>query len=217
MLALQGGHLSKITNQEDEFYADLDKRTTRRSCCTWQTFILFFVGLSLIASGLTVYVFYKVKQAGFSIEKLYPSTVSKESFLAKLKIDKQKNPTFSITINSQELTSVLGSGIKATTFEIKDVQAEIDEINIIVFGKLTKPLKADIKIETAPSPQDGKVFLKVTKITAGKLVLPGFLNSEIEKALNNLMDENFVTLYENYQVSDVKLEQDSMIISGRLK
>ena len=212
-------------NQEDEnlehaFYDDLDRKTVKKSCCSWQTFILFFVILAILSSGFTVYSFYKIKQSDpsitFSIEKLYPENVSKESFSNKLKIN-ATNPTFSIVLTSQELTSVLSTGVKAVTFEIKDVQVEISPSGMNIFGKLTKPLNADIKIETAPSPQDGRVFFKVTKITAGKLVLPGLLNSEIEKALNNVMDENFQPLYDNYRVENVELRQDVMIISGKLR
>lgn len=213
--------MSKIVSQEDEsaekaFYADLDKKTTRRSCCTWQTFVIFFCCLAIVASTVTVYLFYKIKQAGFSIEKLYPSTVSKESFLAKLKIGKE-NPTFSITITQQELTSVMANGLKTISFEIKETQTIIDSSGVTFYGKLIKPLKADIKIETVPKIKDGKIFFEVAQTSAGKLVLPRFLNSEIEKALNNLMDENFATLYENYNVEKIELQKDQMEVSGRLK
>ncbi len=154
----------------------MDQKKFHRSCCTWQTFLILFVVLAILAGGATIYLSYKIKQSGFAINRLYPSNVSKENFKDKLKISKE-NPTFSITVTSAELTSLAGSGIKALAFEMKDIQIEIDSQSVIVYGKLTKPLTSDIKIETVPSPQDGKIFFKVTKITTGKLVLPGFLNN----------------------------------------
>lgn len=213
--------MTKNVNQEDEnteqaFYRDLDNRSRRRSCCTWQTFILFFVALTIFASAVTIFLFYKIKQTNFSIEKFYPSDTSKDNFLAKLQIEKF-SPTFSITITEQELSSVITRGISAVTFEIQNIQAVIDTENIIFYGKLTKPLKADIKIETAPTVKDGKIYFQTKKISAGKLILPGFLNAEIEKALNKMMDENFNNLYKNYNVENIQLGQDEMIINGKLK
>lgn len=213
--------MSKITNQEDEsaekaFYREMDQKKFHRSCCTWQTFLIFFVCLAILAGGVTIYFFYKIKQSGFTINRLYPSNVSKQNFQDKLKISKE-NPTFSVTVTSAELTSLAGDGIKTLTFEIKDIQIEINSQSLIIYGKLTKPLKSDIKIETAPKVFEGKIYFKVEKISAGKLILPSFLNNEVEKALNNLMAENFATLYENCQVEKVELENDQMIISGKLK
>ena len=209
--------MPEITNQEDEFYKELDKKSARRSCCTWQTFILFFIVLSIIASTVTIYLFYKIKQSSFSIERFYSEASSKDNFFAKLKINKDKNPTFSLIITGQELTSVMASGVGSITFEIKEIQVAIDTSEVILYGKLIKPLKADIKIETKPTVQDGKVFFEISRVSAGKLILPGFLNSEIEKSLNKMMDENFQKLYENYQVENISLEKNQIIISGKLK
>ncbi len=208
--------MKKIENQEDEFYRDLDKKGARRSCCTFQTMLIFFGVILILSSLLTFFLYREIKKINFSATKIYPSAISKQSFIDKLKLDKNQNPTFSIVVTAEELTSLAADGIRAFSLEINEAQIEIENSRTIVYGKLIKPLKSDIKIEAVPEVEKGKIKMSVEKVSAGKLTLPGMLNLEIEKALNKMMDENFSSLYENYQVEKVELRQDEMVISGKL-
>jgi len=207
-------------NQEDEsaekaFYSELDKKNIKRSCCTCQTMVIFFAILLILLIILTVYLYREIKKVNLSIRSVYPTETTKENFNKKL--TDIGSPTFSVVVTADELTNIASSGLKNLTFEIQNIQFEITEKNVITYGRLTKPLKSDIQIESLPKIAAGKIFFQAKQVTAGKLVLPRFLNSEIEKAINNLMDENFQGLYKNYQVENVSLENNQMIISGKLK
>ena len=59
--------------------------------------------------------------------------------------------------------------------------------------------------------------MTVEKINFGRLLVPNILLNDLEKNINEMMDENFAGLYENYQVDEIKLEHDKMIIKGSLK
>ncbi len=206
-----------IKNQEDDFYREMDKKTARTSCCTCKTMTMLFGVLFIITGIFAFYLFKQIKQFNYSLEKIYPSTASQNSFSEKLQVNPEEVKDFIIVIKSEELTSIASSGIKTTFFEIKEIQAEINQDNITVFGKLIKPIKSDIKIETEPIVEDGRVKLQVKKTMAGKLALPGAFNSQFEKSINKLMDENFKDLYENYQVKTIDLAEDEMVIKGSLK
>ena len=210
--------MSAKKSQEDNFFSEMDKKTSRRSCCTWQTLILFFAGVLAIAILLTIYLYHEIKKVDFSLHEVYPTTASQENFQKKLQLNPAENPTFSIAITVEDLDSIAANGIKtAPALEVKDIQFQIDQSQIIIYGKLNKPLKADLKMETIPRVSDDKINFKISKITAGKISLPNLLNSQIEQALNKLMDENFQPLYENYQVDKIELQNSQMVISGKLK
>lgn len=204
-------------SQENNFYQELDRKSRRHSCCSCKTMVVFFTILLIFFSILTIYFYKQIKKVNISFNKISPSSVSENSFIQKLAIDPQKNSSFFISVTSEELTTVSSKGVKTFAFEMKDIQVEIGLENILSFGKMTKPLKSDMKIQTLPKVQNDKVYFEVIKISAGKLTLPGLLSSEIEKGLNKLMNENFQSLYENYKVENIKLQENQMIISGSLK
>ena len=204
------------SSDENKFYQDLDKKTLKKSCCNCQTMVIFFIALALIVGGVTYYLFRQIKTINISIRRVSPSNITKNDFVSKLNIP-NNSPTFTIPITSAELTSLASAGINATGFSISDVQVLINLQNIEIFGKLTKPFSADIKITALPEVQAGKLRFKVTNTSAGKLTLPGLINSQIESSFNNLLDQNFANLYQNYQVEQITLESDTMNISGKLK
>lgn len=209
--------MSRVDKSEDKnFYQELDKETLKKSCCNCQTMAIFFIVLAIIVGFVTYYLVRQIRTINVTVRKINPSSLSKNNLLQKLNIDKN-SPTFTITITSEELTSLVSGGISATGFSISDVQVLINPENIEIFGKLTKPFSADIKITALAEVQDGKLRFKVTNTSAGKLTLPGLINSQIESAFNNLIDQNFANLYQNYQIEQVSLESDRMNISGKIK
>lgn len=195
----------------------MDKKTFRRSCCNCQTMLILFGVIFLVVGLLTFYLFRQIKQIDFSPSRVFLSTVSRESFMKKLQIDPQSNPELKLMITSEELSSALSSDLSGTGFEIREMRAQIEEDGVTLYGQLTKPLRSNLTIEANPEVLDDQIEFKVEKISAGKLTLPGLLNSEIEKALNKIIDERFASLYENYQIQRIELEKDQMIILGKLK
>lgn len=177
--------------------------------------VIFFTILLAIVIFLTIYLFYQIKQIDFSPAKIKPSSIAKESFLAKINPDDLQSQTFIIT--SAELSAVMESGVKSGLWEIKEMQIAIGENEVNIYGRLVKPLKTQVKITCQPKVEEGEIKFELEKFQAGKLVLPKFLLSKVEAGLNQSIKENFAPFYQNYQVEKIELEQDKMIIKTKLK
>lgn len=205
-----------MKNQEDEFYDELDQKHVHRSCCTGQTMIIFFVVLLIMAIGGTFYCYRKIKKINFSSKTVQSTFQDKNNFFEKLKLDPSQT-TFEIVVTSEELTAIAAEGISGRNFIIKNIQAIIQNESIDIYGSLVKPLSSQIKIQTMPKVDNGKIKFEIQKFTAGDLNLPKFISNEVADVLNKTMDQKFQELYANYQVQNINLFDDTMIISGTLK
>lgn len=194
----------------------MDRKTLRRSCCSCKTLAIFFGILLIITAGLLIYGFRLIKKINIT-ENIQPSLQAKNEFFEKIKFDQEKTPTLELRITSEEMTSIASGGFSNNYFETREVQIQILSEGIEIFGKMIKPLKTDLKIESKPEVDKGQIHFKFNKISAGKLGLPGLLKSEIEQAFNKMMDENFKDLYQYYQVEKIELKEDEMIIYGQIK
>lgn len=205
--------MSEKTSPESEFYKDMDRKTARRSCCTFPTMIILFVLMALIVGGLTFYGGSKIRTVRISPKR------ASENFSNKFQLNPQVNPTFSIPISAKDLNSMAGGILSTGGWQVQNLEFSIDELGIETKGELVKLklIKFNLQMMSMPEISDGKLKLKVQKVMVSRLNLPGYFRTEIEKSLNNILDENFASLYENYQVNDVQLEQDQMLISGKLK
>lgn len=204
-----------MKNQEDEFYAELDRKKLHQSCCTAPTMLIFFGILLIMAIGGSFYLYQKIKAIDFSFQT--PAVFqNKKVFSEKLKLDPTQ-PSFEIPVTSNDLTAVLTEGISGRNFIIKNIQARIGQGGVSIFGTLTKPLGSQIKIEATPQVANGKIEFVVTKFTAGQLVLPQFVGTEIAKGLNRAMDENFNSFYQTASVENITLSDDKMVIGGKTK
>ncbi len=205
-----------MKNHEDEFYAELDKKTLYKSCCTMQTMLFLFIGLLIVSIFGTIYCYREIKKINFSSKIITATFQDKNDFYDKLKILSGQED-FEITVTSAELTAITAEGISGKDFIIKNIQVIISNTGVDIFGTLTKPLSSQIKIETIPKVLNGKIDFEVSRFTAGSLAMPKFIKNEIASALNKAMDQNFDKLYKNYEVKNINLQDDKMIISGKLK
>lgn len=204
-------------NPDDEFYSELDEKTQRKSCCTCQTMLIFFAVLLIIFGLLAFWGVKKIKQINLSYRAVVPSESARQSFIEKLNATSQNSPTITLTITAEELTTLASTGLSGTNFILKDIQFIISPKQMEIFGTLTKPLGSNLKITTFPQVENAKVKMKIQSIDAGKLRLPGILYTEVEKVLNSFMDANLASFYEKYEVEEVFLEEDQMVIRGKLK
>lgn len=177
---------------------------------------IFFVILALVLGLIMVYLFRMIKQVNLPMKKVSVSTETSANFADKI-ANLNGSPTFSITLTSEELTALTQAGISATGFSLKDIQVVVTTQDLEIYGKLLLPFSSDVKIYADPMIESGKVHFKIKSISAGKLTLPGLLSNQIEKALNQLLDQNLANLYQNYQAEQVSLQSDKMMISGKLK
>lgn len=205
-----------MKNQEDEFYSELDQKALHRSCCTFQTLFIFFAILIIVAIISTIYVYKKIKAYNLPSKIVAISFQDKNSFEQKLKLSGGEE-NFELTISQEELTSVISDGISTGNFILKNPQVIINPSGIDVYGTLTKPLSSEIKIATAEKIENNKLKLEVTKITAGTLTLPKFVNNGVSESLNKVLDEKFQVLYDKYKIESVELLDSKMIIKGKKK
>lgn len=201
-------------SQEDNFYADLDKKTAHRSCCNCQTLVIFFTALLIISIIIVFFLVREIKKINLSPQKINTSFSLQESFNKKITVT---DPEFTTEITSEELTSIMGDGLKLGQFDIKDVQITVDKDGLNIYGNTKMIVKTNFKVETTSKAENGKIKIAVNKISAGRLSLPGILKSQIEENLNQYFDNKFSNLYQNYQIEKIELEQNKMIISGKLK
>ncbi len=202
-------------NPENEFYQELDEKTRRRSCCTCPVMIILFVLAAFLILGLTFFLYSKIRKVHLT------TNLPVKSFSA---LENPNSPTFTLAITGEELTAASGGELTVGSWQIQNIKYIINELGIEIDGQLVKIFKFDLKItslpevsEGPPAGEAGKLKLKIQKINAGRLGLPGFFRVEVENALNNLLDENLADVYKTYQVTDVKLGEDKIIISGKLK
>lgn len=205
-----------MKSQEDEFYSDLDRKTFRRSCCTLNTFFLFFLGVLIITLSGTIYCYYEIKKINLSSKIVQATFQDKNNFYEKLKIDPTEE-NFEIIISSEELTAVISEGISFRNFVIKNNQAIIDPNGVNFYGSLIKPLSSTVQIKTVPKVESGKIKFTVEKMTLGKLAMPKFICEDAASVLNKTMDTNFQDLYARGEVQNISLSDNKMTISGKIK
>lgn len=179
--------------------------------------MLIFFGIIFLVVGLLVFFLFRfLKQTNLS-GQISNVITAKSSLLDKLNFSQVKNPEIQISVREEELNSLFSNGIQSGIFELQDVNFQINELNLEILAQVRKPIRSQGQILATPVVNDGKIKLEVTNVKIGRLPIPGFTRSGLEKALNGVLDENFRSLYENYQVTEIKLKKDEMIITGRLK
>ncbi len=207
----------KIEENEDrKFYKEMDEKSSHRSCCTCQTFlILFFVAL-IVVGGIVFYFYWQITRGGTSRGNL---TISKTTDVNK-KIDNlrtDENGQFEMVITSSDLTSILSAGLSTEKIILKNIQVSINPSNILIYGNLSKPLSAKVLITGRPEVKDEKLKLSFTGVSLGNLNVPGLLNNTISDNFSGLLDKNLESLYQKYEIKKVILEENQMVIIGKIK
>lgn len=203
-------------SQEDEFYRDIDAKTARRSFCTWPLMVVFFVVVLILALIIVFLLFKSFKnRADFSSQAPNLQTVYK-LFTEKLKVDSSTQPTFQISLNSQDLENLFQE-VSVGGIKVKNIDVVIDELGVVFFGAMTENLKQSVRVSTVPQVENGKIKMEVNKITIGTFAVPQIFYPVTESSLNSLLDKNFENLYKQYKVERIELSTDKMIIYGSLK
>lgn len=208
----------KLGNEEKEqdFYRDLDKKKSHQSCCTCQTLVLFFMGVLVVFFGLIFFVYWQVTHGG--ILNFNTPTATIQDFQKKLdNVSLNPNGEIKLNLTSNELNAILTGGISIQNFVLKDIVLSINPDNILIYGSLIKPISSKVVITTIPVVKNEKLSLHITKITAGKMDLPNFLNNRAEDGLNNLLDAKMAPFYQKATVNKVELSQDKIIITANPK
>ena len=203
-------------SQEDEFYKDLDEKSTKKSFCSWPLLVAFFVVVLILALFLFFYFFKTFKNKSSMANLKSGSQAVYALVLEKFKINPASQPTFEIALSSQEIESLLTEASVAGV-KVKNIQVIIDPLGMTISGAMAEKLKSSVKISALPQAKNGKITMEVTKITVGTLTVPKILYPVTEGSLNSLLDKNFENFYQNYEVEKIELSNDQMTVFGRLK
>jgi len=179
--------------------------------------MIIFFGIIFLVVGMAVFFLFRfLKQTNLS-SQISTVITAKSSLLGKLNFGQVKNPEIQIPVSEEELNSLFSNGIQSSILELHDITIQINELNLEILAQAKKPIRTPVQILARPVVNDDKIKLAVTNVKIGRLPIPGLMRSGLQNALNGVLDKNFQNLYENYRVTEIKLEKDEMIIFGKLK
>jgi hypothetical protein len=200
------------TNQEDEFYSELDHDKSKQSSCSCYTLAVFFILLFCFLAALLIHFL-----RGFEFNKVDTSSLSQQSVSFAQADFTKKEPTIGLPITSADLTLIMKAGLQGAGARISEPQVEINSSAITLAGKTKMILDVSSQMEIVPTVLDDRLYLKIIKFQSWRLGLPGFVRGSLESSLNKLMDENLRSFYDSYKATDVQLTDSKMIIYGKLK
>lgn len=210
---------SNSPSDSDKFYEELDKTKVHQSCCTCQTLAILFLTILIILAGTIFYIYYQVtreKVFSFKIPSISLDNFNKK--LSNLKTAQaDQSGQIQITLTDEDLSALLSEGLSLQSFLLKDIQVQILPTEILIYGRLVKPLKSKVVISALPSSKDGKINFEVTGVTAGNFNFPKFINAEIGKSLTNLVNAKLEPIYTKFEVQETNLEENKLIINGKAK
>ncbi|AKM82395.1 TPA: hypothetical protein DD449_04875 [Candidatus Berkelbacteria bacterium] len=203
-----------LPEKEEDFYRDLDRKTSHKSCCTCQTLAIFFTCLLLIFSGLIIFIYWQITRGevpNFNVKKS-AEVLNLENKLMGTKPDIQNK--YEIRLTSDEINSLLTGGLSFQDFLLKDTTVSINPNEVLIYGNLVKPFNARIILSVAPQVKNNKIAFKVIKTTAGNITLPAVVNKKIETNLNFLIDQKMAKFYQKASVTDEILLNNELLIKG---
>ena len=204
-----------VMEEKENFYDELDKKG-RRSFCTCQTLVMSFVVVVVV---LVFGVSWLAKKVTTTIvpQRHVLSTSQDTVNLQQKVIDLTKEPGASteLMITEQELTSLLIERINnQPTIPLRNIQAEINEDEIILSATATKFLQTMLSISVMPRVIDGKPKLELIRIQAGSLKVPAALTETIAKSLEDMLTQ---LPLDNIELKNIRLGKGRMIITGVIR
>lgn len=203
-------------SSNDEFYQELDQKKLHQSCCTCHTLVILFGFFLIIVSGSIFYLYWQVTHGGM-LRSGNNKSVTIKDFDNKLNNVAVEDNIFTLSLTADELNSVLTKGLSVDDFILKDIVTSINPSEVLIYGNLVKPLNAKVMITCLPTAAGGKIKLQVTKISAGSVNLPAILNRKVSDNITTLLDRKFENFYKKNTVEQVSLNQDTILVSGKIK
>jgi uncharacterized protein YpmS len=204
----------KEKTEEEVFYKDLDDKKSSGGCCTCQTIAILFSVILLLAILIIIFLYYQITHGG----ALFNGTDQNTDISTSIENIKADNSgEFQLSISSNELSALLNDGLTTGNFILKDIHTSINPTNVLIYGTLVKPISSKVVITAVPRAENGKIVMKVTKFSAGKINLPTFLSNYFTTTTSNLLNQKLNLIYVKYSISQVTLNNDQMTIFGHSK
>lgn len=209
--------VDQTTNDEESFFGEMDKSKIHQSCCTCQSMAILFGLILIILAGGLFYIYWQITREKVFAFKL-PTNISLQSFNARLNnLSNISSNNLELTLSNEDMTALLSEGLSFQTFLLKEIQVQILPSQILIYGRLVKPLQSKVVISAIPKTQNGKVIFEVTGVTAGNFNFPKFFNSQISKSLNSLIDAKLAPIYAKFNIEEIRLNENSLTIYGQAK
>ena len=205
-----------MTETNEKFYQELDEHRAHASCCTCQTIVILFSLILVVALLIVFYLFWRFNQEKANIAKL-PQKISSEILSNKFNINTTDLSQVEIPISDSDLTKILSSGFNLDNFLLQDIQAMINEKEIILFGQLLSPIKSKVVISAVPKVQDGKIRMEVKELKTGSLNWPEFLAKGLSNNISGFLNQKIWLIYQTINVDAVTLGDGKMVIKGKIK
>jgi len=204
-------------NDEEAFFAEMDRSEIHRSCCTCQSMTLLFTFVLVVLTAGLFYIYWQITREKVFAFKL-PANISLQSFSNRLNnLQNNSLNNLEITLSNEEITALLSEGLNFQTFLLKEIQVQILPTQVLIYGRLIKPLKSKVVISAIPKIKDNKIYFETTGVTAGNLNFPNFLNPQISKALNDLISPKLLPIYNKFNIQEIKLNENNLTIYGQAK
>jgi hypothetical protein len=203
--------------KEENFYHELDKKTKKRSYCTCQTLVIFFVLLAIaLAVGVTATV-KKIATVVMPQRQVTATTTDADSLQQKIAdLAQAPGASTSLTITEQELTGLLVSGINnQPTIPLRDIQAQINPTEVVLTGTLTEYIKSSVALSLVPKVVDGKMKFELAKVQAGSLSVPSYVTERLAEQVD-LLTEKQSDQFEGVMIKSIRLDEGRMIITGTI-
>lgn len=203
--------------KDDKFYEDLDQEKSHQSCCSCQTMALFFLFILFLLIGGVFYFYYQFTSDKIVIPNLTNNFSASKISDQLIGLKPDELGQVQIKLGEKELTTLLAGGLSFQNFILKDVQANINPDEIIIYGSLIKPLNSKVVIGLVPHVENNKIKFEVKSIQSGKIQLPEFIIKKIGQNLNDSINTKFSLIYLKINVQEVFLEDHTMTIKGDIK
>jgi len=204
-----------MPNQENDFYKELDKDRAHQSCCTCQTLTILLIAIFVVLAAISLYFYWQISKSGI----MGKIPINFNSNINNIKDNTVINSNGEVTlkINDYELNQLLSSGINFQSVIIREPRAEITTEELIIYGKMIKPLNTNITAFLEPKIKEGRLAFTLKKIQGNNYNLPTFVASSLEPNINKLLDQKMADVYKKYSFTNIILVKGQLSLVGHEK
>lgn len=212
--------MAQPEKKNDGFYSELDEAHKHTSCSCGQI-IFFLVFLFLFGSFMVWWGIGQIRQR-VATDKIpisndiYNQAKNKiDSFFVSKTPVNNLNPNLTLTLTDQELTAILLTASKNNItgrYVLSNPSVAITTSSMIVTGQLVKPFSAQVRVTGQPVIISNKIHFKTDQIYIGALLVPQFLNSGINDAVDSMISNQLNDPRIKYE--NVTLQEHALLLTG---
>jgi len=204
-------------DDEEIIFGELDRKRAHQSCCTCQSMALFFILIVIILASGLYYIYWQItREKVFSFQ--LPSAVSMQDFTARLDgLKPDTKNSLSLNLSNDEVTALFSEGLSLQSFILQDAQVQVMPSQMLIYGRLTKPLTSKVVLSAVPKVQEGKIVLETTGVTAGNFNFPKVVYPLVNQSITERFNSKLSLVYAKFTIEDVQLNENSLTIKGKAR